>query len=259
MTFVDADSTWRVLVAGLAVLGVGVGMANPTLASAALAAVPRERSGMASGAVNTARQFGFAVGHRGARHACSPPAPPRRCATRGARPVGARRRRCRPGRRRRSWPRRTRGRGRALADALGAGLRRRAARRVPRLRAGRHRRRAAGAVAGARRRADGGRRARRPQDSGAGTCSALIRPAADCRPWPPSPCPTTGSAPSSSRRTPTTSSTASRPPSPRGRRPARRCTTCWRPAARPGWPACRRRRPARCARRRSGGRPPSSA
>jgi predicted MFS family arabinose efflux permease len=59
---VDADSTWRVLVAGLAVLGAGVGMANPTLASAALAAVPRERSGMASGAVNTARQLGFALG-----------------------------------------------------------------------------------------------------------------------------------------------------------------------------------------------------
>ncbi|TYP88504.1 MFS transporter [Blastococcus xanthinilyticus] len=62
MAVVDAGSTWRVLVAGLAVLGAGVGMANPTLASAALAAVPRERSGMASGAVNTARQLGFAVG-----------------------------------------------------------------------------------------------------------------------------------------------------------------------------------------------------
>lgn len=62
MTTVEADSTWRVLVAGLAVLGAGVGIANPTLASAALAAVPRERSGMASGAVNTARQIGFAVG-----------------------------------------------------------------------------------------------------------------------------------------------------------------------------------------------------
>jgi predicted MFS family arabinose efflux permease len=62
MALVDADSTWRVLVPGLAVLGAGVGMANPTLASAALAAVPRERSGMASGAVNTARQLGFAVG-----------------------------------------------------------------------------------------------------------------------------------------------------------------------------------------------------
>jgi hypothetical protein len=50
------------LIPGLAVLGVGVGMANPTLASSALAAVPRERSGMASGAVNTARQLGFALG-----------------------------------------------------------------------------------------------------------------------------------------------------------------------------------------------------
>jgi EmrB/QacA subfamily drug resistance transporter len=62
LALVDAHSTWRVLVAGMAVLGAGVGMANPTLASAALAAVPRERSGMASGAVNTARQLGFAIG-----------------------------------------------------------------------------------------------------------------------------------------------------------------------------------------------------
>ncbi|MCW2635913.1 MAG: Major facilitator permease [Blastococcus sp.] len=62
MALVDENSTWRVLIAGLAVLGAGVGLANPTLASAALAAVPRERSGMASGAVNTARQLGFAVG-----------------------------------------------------------------------------------------------------------------------------------------------------------------------------------------------------
>lgn len=62
LTMVGAHSTWRVLIAGLAVLGVGVGMANPTLASAALAAVPKERSGMASGAVNTFRQLGFAIG-----------------------------------------------------------------------------------------------------------------------------------------------------------------------------------------------------
>jgi EmrB/QacA subfamily drug resistance transporter len=62
MATVDGDSTWRVLVAGLVVLGLGVGLATPLLASAALAAVPRERSGMASGAVNTARQLGFALG-----------------------------------------------------------------------------------------------------------------------------------------------------------------------------------------------------
>ena len=62
LAMVDGDSSWTVLVPGLAVLGVGVGVANPSLASAALATVPRERSGMASGAVNTARQLGFALG-----------------------------------------------------------------------------------------------------------------------------------------------------------------------------------------------------
>jgi EmrB/QacA subfamily drug resistance transporter len=62
LALVDAGSSWRVLLPGLAVLGIGVGVANPTLASAALATVPRERSGMASGAVNTARQLGFALG-----------------------------------------------------------------------------------------------------------------------------------------------------------------------------------------------------
>ena len=62
MAVVGADSTWRVLIPGLAVLGAGAGIANPVLASAALAAVPRERSGMASGAVNTFRQLGFAIG-----------------------------------------------------------------------------------------------------------------------------------------------------------------------------------------------------
>jgi EmrB/QacA subfamily drug resistance transporter len=59
---VDAGGNWGVLVSGFTVLGVGVGLATPTLASAALASVPPERSGMASGAVNTARQLGFALG-----------------------------------------------------------------------------------------------------------------------------------------------------------------------------------------------------
>ena len=59
---VHGGASWVILVPGLTVLGAGVGMANPTLASAALAAVPRERSGMASGAVNTFRQLGFALG-----------------------------------------------------------------------------------------------------------------------------------------------------------------------------------------------------
>lgn len=59
---IDADSSWTVLVPGLAVTGVGVGLATPMLASAALASVTPERGGMASGAVNTARQLGNALG-----------------------------------------------------------------------------------------------------------------------------------------------------------------------------------------------------
>ncbi len=59
---VTADSSWTVLIPGLIVTGAGVGLASPVLVSAALAAVPRPRSGMASGAVNTFRQIGYALG-----------------------------------------------------------------------------------------------------------------------------------------------------------------------------------------------------
>jgi EmrB/QacA subfamily drug resistance transporter len=58
----DAGSGWAALLPGLTVVGVGVGLVSPTLASAALASVPAERSGMAAGAVNTMRQLGFALG-----------------------------------------------------------------------------------------------------------------------------------------------------------------------------------------------------
>jgi len=58
----DARSGGSALVIGLVVAGVGVGATLPNLASAVLAAVPRERSGMASGALNTFRQLGFALG-----------------------------------------------------------------------------------------------------------------------------------------------------------------------------------------------------
>ncbi|WP_433615724.1 MFS transporter [Dactylosporangium sp. CA-139114] len=50
------------LIPGLVVVGLGVAAVLPTMASAALAAVPPERSGMAGGAVNTFRQLGFALG-----------------------------------------------------------------------------------------------------------------------------------------------------------------------------------------------------
>jgi hypothetical protein len=51
-----------VLLAGFLVGGVGIGLVNPSLASAAVGVVPPERSGMASGTNNTFRQVGLATG-----------------------------------------------------------------------------------------------------------------------------------------------------------------------------------------------------
>ena len=257
MTFVDANSTWRVLVAGLAVLGAGVGMANPTLASAALAAVPRERSGMASGAVNTARQFGFAVGVA-ALGTVFTTAAATALRTAGAHdPAG-------------------------LASALSAG-------QAPKILAAADpaaRGRLADVLASGY--ADGlrdvflacgiagivggpARAVARPRGCadelrgppcaacGARTRSALIRAAADCRSCRRSPCPTTGSAPWSSPPTPTTSSTASRPPSPldRGRQGGPLPAGHPRRGGDGGGSAGEGRAAARG--RRSGRRPPSSA
>jgi EmrB/QacA subfamily drug resistance transporter len=57
-----ADSTGAILIPGLIVCGLGVGCVLPANASAVLAEVPRERSGMAGGALNTFRQLGLAFG-----------------------------------------------------------------------------------------------------------------------------------------------------------------------------------------------------
>jgi EmrB/QacA subfamily drug resistance transporter len=62
LTAVAPGSGWTVLLPGLTVTGVGVGLSMPVLVSAALAAAPPERAGMASGAVTTFRQLGFALG-----------------------------------------------------------------------------------------------------------------------------------------------------------------------------------------------------
>ncbi|GAA1950199.1 MFS transporter [Catenulispora subtropica] len=59
---VGAGSDWVVLVPGLLVTGVGVGLSTPMLVSTAVSAVGYQRAGMASGAVNTARQLGNALG-----------------------------------------------------------------------------------------------------------------------------------------------------------------------------------------------------
>jgi EmrB/QacA subfamily drug resistance transporter len=57
-----AGSDWRALLPGLAITGIGVGLATGPLAAAALAAAPPHSGGMASGALNTARQLGYALG-----------------------------------------------------------------------------------------------------------------------------------------------------------------------------------------------------
>ncbi|WP_411134511.1 MFS transporter [Streptomyces sp. C10] len=58
----DDGAGWAALIPGLAVSGLGIGAAMPVLASAALGAAPPQRAGMASGAVNTSQQLGYAVG-----------------------------------------------------------------------------------------------------------------------------------------------------------------------------------------------------
>jgi EmrB/QacA subfamily drug resistance transporter len=65
MSRTHADSGWTVLIPGLLVSGVGVGTANPVIASASVSVVPHERSGMASGSSNTFRQVGIATGIAG--------------------------------------------------------------------------------------------------------------------------------------------------------------------------------------------------
>lgn len=60
--FVGADSGQSALFAGLAVVGVGVGLTTPVLVSAAVESVPPRQAGMAGGAVNTFRQLGMTLG-----------------------------------------------------------------------------------------------------------------------------------------------------------------------------------------------------
>jgi EmrB/QacA subfamily drug resistance transporter len=62
MTAVTPTSGWTALIPGFVLQGVGVGLINPPLASAAVGVVPPARSGMASGANSTFRQVGIATG-----------------------------------------------------------------------------------------------------------------------------------------------------------------------------------------------------
>lgn len=54
-----------VLIPGLVLAGIGVGIANPSIAKIALSVVPPERAGMASGISNTCRISGIALGIAG--------------------------------------------------------------------------------------------------------------------------------------------------------------------------------------------------
>ena len=65
MTLISASSSWGLLLPGFVVAGIGIGMVNPVLASAAVSVVPPERSGMASGMNSTFRQVGIATGIAG--------------------------------------------------------------------------------------------------------------------------------------------------------------------------------------------------
>ena len=58
----DRDDDWTALLAGFMVSGVGVGIANPAIATGAIAVVDPRRAGMASGINSTFRQVGIAMG-----------------------------------------------------------------------------------------------------------------------------------------------------------------------------------------------------
>jgi EmrB/QacA subfamily drug resistance transporter len=62
MANIDTGSSWRALLPGFIVTGLGIGLANPTIAGAALRVVDPARTGMASGISNTCRVGGLAVG-----------------------------------------------------------------------------------------------------------------------------------------------------------------------------------------------------
>jgi predicted MFS family arabinose efflux permease len=62
---VSASSHWTTLLPGFIVAGLGIGLANPTLAAAALRVVDPARSGMASGINNSFRLGGVAIGVAG--------------------------------------------------------------------------------------------------------------------------------------------------------------------------------------------------
>jgi EmrB/QacA subfamily drug resistance transporter len=62
MTLANESTSWLYLLPGLLLCGLGIGIANPSIAATALAVVPPTRSGLAAGVSNTMRLAGVAVG-----------------------------------------------------------------------------------------------------------------------------------------------------------------------------------------------------
>jgi MFS family permease len=62
MTAVSSSSSWTAILPGLVLAGLGLGLMNPTLASAAVSVVPPWRGGMASGMNSTCREAGTSSG-----------------------------------------------------------------------------------------------------------------------------------------------------------------------------------------------------
>jgi hypothetical protein len=62
LTGLDAESSWKGLLAGLVVVGAGIGLANPLVTFTHLGVLPPAQGGLASGINNTARQLGLAIG-----------------------------------------------------------------------------------------------------------------------------------------------------------------------------------------------------
>jgi EmrB/QacA subfamily drug resistance transporter len=59
---IDVGSSWTALLPGFVLMGAGIGVTNPALASTAISVVPPRQAGMASGTNNTFRQVGIATG-----------------------------------------------------------------------------------------------------------------------------------------------------------------------------------------------------
>lgn len=62
LTLAEKDSSYLVLLPAFLLWGIGMGIVTPAVVAAAIAAVPEERTGLASAINNTARQAGGAIG-----------------------------------------------------------------------------------------------------------------------------------------------------------------------------------------------------